>query len=257
MACVITATCWGQQGKTATDTGALLAQLRSTQRPEREEAFTRLRSDPAAIKDPKVQRALLDLLERENTAIEADNRKSSGPSGATERDAEEGDAEYLAELGETVDSFADWSDHRQVCIFVREAYNPESRFAAKIAAHARIAVPCLLDMSNTDLGVYRAESVAVLVQALSKGRGDIETRYVEAAKQQILRGLHDQDALVRGETVIALGAFGDMNMIPALQEVARSDPGSETRTDNNKQWFPIREEATEAITQIQQRAAQK
>ena len=121
---------------------------------------------------------------------------------------------------------------------------------------ARTAVPCLLEMANSDLGAYRAEAIAVLVQALAKGKGDLEARYVQAAKRQIIKGLHDQYAVVRGETVIAIGDFGDADMIPALQDVARSDPGSETRTDNNTQWFPIREEATKAIAEIQKRVGQ-
>jgi hypothetical protein len=65
--------------------------------------------------------------------------------------------------------------------------------------------------------------------------------------------LHDQDPVVRGETVIALGAFGETDMIPALQEVANSDPGSEIRSEDNTQWFPIREEALKAIDEIEKR----
>ncbi|MGA8762498.1 MAG: HEAT repeat domain-containing protein [Candidatus Sulfotelmatobacter sp.] len=186
--------------------------------------------------------------------VESTNR-GVGPS--VDEKFGEAYAEYLGKLGDAVDNFADWNDPHQVCIFVHEPYNPGSKFAAKIAAHASIAIPCLLDMSNSDIGAYRAESIAVLVQALAKGKGDVEARYVQAAKQQILKGLHDQDAVVRGETVVALGSFGETGMIPALQQVARSDPGSEARTDSDTQWFPIREEAAKAITQIQQREGQK
>ncbi|MFY9908993.1 MAG: HEAT repeat domain-containing protein [Candidatus Sulfotelmatobacter sp.] len=102
---------------------------------------------------------------------------------------------------------------------------------------------------------YRAEAIPVLVQALANGKGDVETRYIQSAKQQILKGIHDRDAVVRGETVIAPGAYGGADMIPALKEVARSDPGSDTRTDNLMEWFPIREEAAKAIAEIETRTA--
>lgn len=135
--------------------------------------------------------------------------------------------------------------------------NLQLEFGAKIAAHARLAVPCLLQMANSDIGAIRAEAIPALVQALAKGRREIETGEVALVQQQIVKGLHDQDAVVRGETVIALGAFGASDMIPALEDVARSDPGSETRADNGTQWFPIREEADKATTRIRQRQGEK
>jgi hypothetical protein len=217
---------------------------------DRSEAYEQLRSNPATLSSPKVRTNLLDLLDRENQLVESTNHMAGA---SVDEKYGEAYAEYLGELGDTVDTFADWNDPRQVCIFVHEPYNPESKLGSKIAAHAKIAMPCLLKMSSSDVGADRAESIAVLVQALAKGKGDVESRYVQAAKQQILRGLHDQDPVVRGETVIALGAFGETDMIPALQEVANSDPGSEIRSEDNTQWFPIREEALKAIDEIEKR----
>jgi hypothetical protein len=253
----MTVTCFAQAQSTKVDLGRLLTQMRSADRSEREEAFHRLLSDPASIHVAKVQQALLDLLDRENKALESENRESSGPDTAKERDSEEGDTAYRDKLDETVDTFADWSDQNQVCIFVHEAYNPDSKFGAEIAAHARVALPCLLEMSKSQLGANRAEAIPMLVQALAKDKGSIDPQELQAAKQQIINGLHDQYPVVRGETVIAVGAFGDTDMIPALQEVARSDPGSDTRTDNGATWYPIREEANKAIAQIQHRQLQR
>jgi len=258
MVCLLAVTCWAQTDATpGAELNVLLQQLRSDHPFEREHAFNQLRSKPEADRDPKVRQALLELLDRENKALEAENRTPPQPDTPKQRDVEEGDAEYLGQLGGLIDTFADWSNPRQVCIFVHEAYNPDSEFGAKIAAHARLAVPCLLQMANSDIGAIRAEAIPTLVQALAKGRREIETGEVALVQQQIVKGLHDQDAVVQGETVIALGAYGASDMIPALEDVARFDPGSETRADNGTQWFPIREEAEKAITQIRQRQGEK
>lgn len=246
----------GQQSHAQLSVTELLSKLHSATWQERSEAYEQLSSSPSTLSSPKVRASLLDLLDRENKALDAETRRSASGK-ATDRDAEEGNAEYLAKLQETVDSFADWNDQRQACILVGSSYNPESEFGAKIAAHAKVTVPCLLQMSNSDIGADRAQAIPVLVQALAKAKADLDTRYLEAAKAQISNGLHDQDAVVRGETVIALGAFGSPDMIPALENVARSDPGSDTRSDNGAEWFPIREEAKKAIALIKQRQEQK
>lgn len=73
-------------------------------------------------------------------ALDAESRIPSGPGTASERDVEEGDSEYLASLLGVVNEFADWSDQPQVCILAHAAYNPDSEFGAKIAAHAKILV---------------------------------------------------------------------------------------------------------------------
>jgi hypothetical protein len=84
----------------------------------------------------QVREALLDLLDRENQLIESTLRDSHRQVGVSAKYGEDY-GEYVDQLAETVDPFANWNDSRQVCIFVHESYNAESRFAAKIAAHAR------------------------------------------------------------------------------------------------------------------------
>ena len=96
----------------------------------------------------------------------------------------------------------------------------------------------------------------MLVEALARGKDALDSRTVQSAKQIILNDLHDSDAGVRAGTVVALGNFGGTDTIPTLQEIARSDPASES-TDNGGQWFPIRESAAKAIAEIQKREAQR
>jgi len=245
------ATVQGQQTRVAPSVSELLTELHSTNWQDRRDALGYLRSDSTALSSQSVRTGLLDLLDRENQVLASTNR-GAGPS-VDEKYGEEY-AEYVGRLGETVDTFADWNDPHQVCIFVHEAYNPGSRLGAKISAHAKIAFPCLLEMSRSDIVADRAEAIPVLVQALAKGKSSLDAESVQVAKEQIVKGLHDPNSVVRGETVIALGDFGEVDMIPALEAVASSDPASDIRADDNKQWFPIREAATQSIVEIKKRA---
>jgi hypothetical protein len=155
----------------------------------------------------------------------------------------EGYAEYIGELGDTVDAFADWNDSRQVCIFVHEPYNPESRFASKIADHATVTIPCLLQMSKSDIESDRAQSIPVLPHALAKRQNAIDRQTATAIHQAILDGLQDPSVTVRSETIASVGNFGSKDLIPALTNIAVSDPASDRNPETNVQSFPVREAA--------------
>lgn len=237
----------GQQKPAANrSVGDLLTRLRSEDWSERAQAFEQLRSDPSALRDPKVQEVLLTVLDHENRLMESTLRDSQGHVGVSDRFGE-GFGEYVDELGDTVDSFANWNDARQVCIFVHEAYNPDSQFATKIASHANVSVPCLIQMYGSDVGLIRSEASAVLVQALAKSKSQVSTTTSQEVKQVVLRALQDPDDSVRSSTVRALGKFGGGDMIPALQQVAEADPSPEV------QGHSIRKSAMDAIVSIQER----
>jgi len=95
-----------------------------------------------------------------------------------------------------------------------------------------------------------AVAVPVLVRAVGKAKGTLYTKTVQAARQIVLAALRDRDEGVRGFTGNALGKFGGSDMIPALKEVAASDPSPEV------EGHSIRKSAAEAIAEIQQRAGQ-
>jgi hypothetical protein len=237
----------GQQKPVANrSAGAPLTGLRSENWSERAEAFERLRSDPNVLSDPKVQESLLSLLDRENHLMESTLHDSQGQVGVSDKYGE-GFGEYVDELGDAVESFGNWNDPRQVCIFVHEAYNPDSRFAAKIASHANVSAPCLIQMYGSDVGLIRAEASAVLVQALGKSKSQINLPTTQEVKQVVRKALRDPDDSVRSFTVRALGEFGEEDMIPALQQVADADPSPEV------QGHTIRKSATDAIASIQKR----
>jgi len=227
--------------------GQLLSSLQSERWVDRADAYDELRSDPAAISSANVREKLLQLLDRENHVIESNLRESQNQAGAEDKFGEEY-AEYVAGLGETVDSFADWNDTRQVCIYVHEPYNPESRFATKIASHGKVALPCLIRMYDSDLPLLRAEASPVIVQALAKSKEALDARTIRDAKQLVIKALRDPDNAVRINTVQALGAYGRQDMIPALERVAETDPSPEVNGYSIRKW------ATEAIAAINARA---
>lgn len=211
----------------------LIARLRSDNVQTRSEAFESVRSDPTALRDPEVRVALVDLLDRENHET---------PSESGE---DEGYAEYSSWLADTVAKIADWSDPHQVCILANSIDLPD-----ELANHAKAAVPCLLRRFKTAPAPVRGFVVAMLVQALSKGKDDLDPVTIRQVQAIILSGLRSPDHGIRGETIRAPGKFGGEDMIPAL----RASADAETSNDAGSQ--SIRRRTLEAIAEIQQRTGQ-
>lgn len=155
---------------------------------------------------------------------------------------DDGYAEYLSWLADTVAKVADWSDRRQVCIFANSVDLPED--------HVQVGIPCLLQRFKNAPALSRGNVVAMLVQALAKGRNELDAATIQTVQQSILGALHDSNDHVRADTVSALAKFGGEDMIPALEEVSKTDP-SVDKLDHSL-W--IREYAAKAIAAIQKRA---
>jgi hypothetical protein len=226
------------QQRRAGSLDALLSSLHAANWGERADAYEQLRASSAALARTDVRRSLLDLLERETQLIESTLRESRGAVGISAKYGEEY-SEYLAELSETVDKFANWSDPRQVCIFVHESYDPESKMTS----------PCLLKMFRSDVGIMRAKAASVLVQVVAVNN-DLDAETTKSIRDVISTALKDSDESVRADTVEALGRFGKPDMIPALQRVAEFD--SAVSRTKNTYW--IRERALKAIASIRQRS---
>ncbi|MGO9862638.1 MAG: HEAT repeat domain-containing protein [Terriglobales bacterium] len=223
----------GQQTLTNKSNRAeLLTLLRSNNAEVRSEALDQLRTDPVALRDPKVKAALVNQLDRENQE----------PLYAEEEDY----ASYVSWLADTVAKVVDWSDHREVCILAYSVDLPE-----ELADHAKVAIPCLLQRFKTAPSLLRGDVVAMLVQALAKGRNDLDAATTQTVHHTILSALHDSDYNVRADTVRALGKFGGEDMIPVLEEVSKTDT-SVDKLDHNL-W--IREYAVKAIAAIRKRVA--
>jgi HEAT repeat protein len=126
---------------------------------------------------------------------------------------------------------------------------PVHDLPAEIASHAKASAPCLVELYGSDLGVLRGNAAAVLVRALAN-RQDVDAATATQAGQVVLRALRDPKEGVRSETVIALGKFGEHDLLPALRQVAETDPGPEV------QGHSVRKQAAKAIAAIENRAGQ-
>ncbi|HKN76687.1 MAG TPA: HEAT repeat domain-containing protein [Candidatus Acidoferrum sp.] len=245
----VSVSCWGQDTTSNKNSmAALLAKLRSADQSARAEAFEQVRSNPANLKSPEVRTALLDLLDRESHELDAQLLEAQKKGYPDEGDNEPF-AEYFSELLGAVDSFADWNDPRQACILVNANTSDDSDLVAKIADHAKVALPCLLKRSESGISANRAVSAPVLVQVLAKSKDTLDPKTIQAAKRIILGALQDSDEGVRAFTVYALARYGAEDMVPALRKVAESDPSPIVDGQS------IRSMALEAIAAIQKRTS--
>jgi len=179
----LTVICFGQD-KTAgqIDITQLLLQLHSDQLSKRVQAYEQLRADPITLRTKEVREGLLDLLDRENQLRESFGRTSHKVAPMSDQDAEEF-GNYVGELGETIDSFADWNDPRQVCIFVHESYNFESQFADKIVQNARVTVPCRLQLYRSDAPASRLNAAPILIQIIAKSSDQLDQATTQRVRQ--------------------------------------------------------------------------
>jgi HEAT repeat protein len=226
----------------------LLTRLQSQSEEERSKAFEALRSSPAALKSPEVRAALLDLLDRENHERDARLLQAQNSPQADKDEAEdEGYAEYYSQVLGVVDSFADWNDPRQACILADASYNDDSAFAAEVAHHATVTLPCLMKKSESAITLERIVTVPMLVEVLEKAKDNLDPTTALAARQIVLGALQDPNEGVRAFTVNALGSYGGKDMIAALRKVAETDSSPEVDGSS------IRKAAAEAIAEIQKR----
>lgn len=217
---------------------ALLSNLKSPEWQTRAAAYEKIVKNADNPKQSEVKSALLDLLDRENRS---DWSKESG----FKADDSEAHAEYQSELGDTVASFSDWKDPRQLCVLAHIGFNSDSDLAAKLALAGRPVIPCLLRMSRSASSDDRYQAIPVLVQLRAKDK-TLDSETSREISQITIAGLHDHEEIVRIGTVAALRDFGEVDMIPALREVAETDPKPEVDGQS------VRKDAAKAIAAIQE-----
>jgi hypothetical protein len=207
-------------------------------------AFNKIAYDPAVMKRPEVKVALFDLLKRENRFISDVNSKPR---------KDDDNSEYESDLPDRVATIADWHDPNQVCILAHSSYNSASVIPSKLAVQAGVvAVPCLLKTARGEW-TARYQSIPILVH-LSAATKNLDPVVRERIKQIILSGVKDPEEGVRMETARALGNFGEPDMIPALEKLAKSDPEKHVYTPGAEPVFYVREIARKAIVSIQTRS---
>jgi HEAT repeat protein len=226
----------------------LIAQLHASNWERRSEAFEKLRGDRRALSRPVVHTALVALLDRENQLTEETLRESHELEGVSVRFGEEF-SQYKADLGETVDTFTDWTDPWQVCVSTHTSYDPHSKFAGTLALHGTFVVPCLLEMLNSDLGIIRGKASATLVRTISMSARDLDRVVIERAKAAIRSALEDKNPGVQMAVLEAIGHYGEPEFLPALRLFVELHPAPSPNTDA----FHVRADALRAIQEIETR----
>jgi HEAT repeat protein len=142
-----------------------------------------------------------------------------------------------------------WSDRASayLCILAHAPLDPDSKLAAKLAMTGGLVIPCLMQMSESSSSAHRCQAVALLVQLRAK-TDELSLKTAQKISQVTVSALHDRDEMVRVGTVHALGNFGGEDVVPALEEVAKSDSADEVQGQS------IRKLAAKAIAAIQKRA---
>jgi HEAT repeat protein len=123
----------------------------------------------------------------------------------------------------------------------------------ELADHAKASLSCLVKRFNNAPNAFRGKVVTMMVQALTKGRNEVDSATIQSTDEAILGALRDTDEHFRANTVRALGKFGGAEMIPALEQVAKTDKA----VDKLDHSLLIREYAVKAVAEIQKRAGQK
>jgi len=233
--------CWGQKtASTKAGVTVLLAKLHSTEESEREEAFEQLLSDPANLKSPAVQAALLELLDRERQKLDSDLLEAQKKGYPDEGDNSEW-GEYYSDLLGVVDSFANWNDPRQACILVDANPSDDSDFAAEIADHAKVTVPCLITRSNSAVSMIRAVAVPVLVQALTKASDTPDAKTIQTAKNIISAALQDSSDGVPQKRMDIQSESKQLTRLPRLRNAVIRDVSAKfTRRAEMRVVVPIK-----------------
>lgn len=257
---MIAGLCFSQdapQGRKS-DTTQLLAALKSDDPQAQSGAAEQSGSDSAAPQDPKGQAELLDALDlktrEDNEQIrEGERRRAEHRNDNSEPVNVDGDAMYMDDLLETIESFVNWHDSRQICLLARAGAGLDSTDARESATRAEVVLPCLQQLSKSDLFMDRLKAARISVALLAAAKSNLDSKAAGAMKQMVMLALHDKNVEVRWEAVDSLERDGGSDMIPALKELAESNAGPNATKDE----LVLRKNAAKAIASIQQREGQR
>lgn len=209
------------------------------------------------LQDPDVQSALLDLLDletregnervREGERMRAEHRDDNSESS-------DDNAMYMDDVLRTIESFANLRDARQLCLLMKAgAVVPKTADAHENATRAQLAVPCLQQLSQSDLFMDRLKAAKISVHLLASSGDSLDPDTAAEMKKVVVLALHDKEFAVRIEAVDWLGRLGKPDMIPVLREIAESSSG----TNATEEDIAVTKNAAKAITAIQQRENHK
>ena len=216
----------------------VLTGLQSKDWVERAKAYEQLAGDSIAMRRQEVKAALIDLLDRENHLPLSKVVKP-----------EDGEAygEYVSSLIGSVMSIVDWQNPRQLCVLAHSPFDPDSNLATRLVLAGQPILPCLMQMTESKSFGDRYIVSELLVQIGAKN-SNLSFGTAQKIRDVTIASLHDSNEMIRTGTVHALTRFGGEDMIPALKEVAETDPAPEVN------GYSIRKMAIGAIAAIQNRS---
>lgn len=228
LACVVpTGTSIAQVPQLATD--ALLTKLRSSNPIERAASFQTLSSRPHAFEGPRMSKALLEALERENDLIYSVLRESKGQMGVSGKYGE-GYSEYYASLLGACDQYCDKRSDRTLEALANSAYSSSSSFAVRLSQQygARTA-PFFLKLALTDLPNRRRDAVLMLTQ-IWRLDSSLAPNLRESIHLAVRTRTGDERPYVRSAAARALGDLGSLSDIATLERLS-TDADSSVRVE--------------------------
>jgi hypothetical protein len=203
--------------------------------------------NPSLLKTPTAKIALVALLDQETKRVSDPNSNEANKGG-------EDYAEYYGHLLDVVDSLVDSSDATAVSVLVRSIYNPDSKFALKLASYGQTIVAPLLQLSIGSHAHDRAIAAEMLgrvlrEQRLGSSRQPLSSRSARDVESRLRSQLHDSQGLVRRAAIRGVVAAGDLESIGTLEQLRQSDPYSRTLPDGSTK-FLVRDDAAKAIAAI-------
>jgi len=174
----------------------LIKQLASDDPGQREEAFYKLRAVGVSQNDHELKEALLNLLEREGRLIDGKLKKYDAEIGVS-LGFGEGYTPYIADLGDTIAKYADFSDRRTLSVFLSVPYHQSSRFESKLLNQGDAAASILIELSNHDIIYKRAEATDTLGVLLHRYRNRLSDEMVKLIKEALNQRLIDGNTFIR------------------------------------------------------------
>jgi hypothetical protein len=220
----------------------LLDQLSSSDWRLRSKAVGQIAKTPGALQDSQVRAALLAALDKDNQFSRSNLRLAAQNSLSAEY--LEAFGEYYAELLGLVEGFADYESPDVLRILAQGIYNPDSKFAGKLAQHVDKFLPTLIEDAASDIPLVRMNAVGFIGEILHRLRP--RTLKAEGASQLMLAltksSTIDDDEEVRNLASVVLRRIADVNgdgkvdcadwaIVTASLDKKSGEPGFDRRAD--------------------------
>lgn len=190
----------------------------------------------------QIRIALIELLEKEDSTVEAANRRFLR-SGGGERLSED----YVNYWGDLIAAVASLKDPRAVQALVG-AISTGGMAENSLARFGRAALDPVVAKLDDD-EITRTSAAVVLSKMLdpenAKQVGDPASQ--AKIKNALFRAAKDENAFVRKAAVLGLGKLHGADVTALLEKLAREDPYEASMYGGPKGIYPVREAAKKAL----------